>query len=151
VKKQLSRRDVEELEAGIAFPFTIEKKDHLELIEDEHGRRWTLNNQQALVQTEAGIVPHIRYLLTHPLLKQVVVDMGAVKFVASGADVMRPGIKEFASGIAKDELVVIVDINNKKPLAVGKMLFSGEEAENMPSGKVIKNVHWVGDRFWNVS
>ncbi|HSU72520.1 MAG TPA: PUA domain-containing protein [Candidatus Binatia bacterium] len=148
MKKQLSRRDVEELETSITFPFIIEKKDHVELIEDEHGRRWTLNNQQALVQTEAGIVPHIRYLLTHPLLKHVVVDMGAVKFVASGADVMRPGIKEFAAGTLKDEFVVIVDVNNKKPIAVGKMLFSGEEAEKMVTGKVVKNLHWVGDVFW---
>lgn len=149
MKKQLSRRDVEELQTSITFPFTIEKKDHIELIEDEHGKRWTINGKPALVQTEFGIAPHLKLLLTTPLLKQVVVDMGAVKFVASGADVMRPGIKEFASGIAKDELVAIVDINNKKPLAVGKLLFSGDEASKMTTGKVVKNVHWVGDTFWN--
>ena len=45
----------------------------------------------------------------------------------------------------KDSYVVIVDEKNKKPLSVGKMLFTGEEVSLMKTGKVIKNIHWIGD------
>ena len=74
--------------------------------------------------------------------------MGAVKFVVNGADVMRPGIVEIEEGIAKDEFVAVIDKNNKKPLAVGIALFSSEEMKGMNSGKVIKNIHYVGDELW---
>lgn len=147
MKKQLSKHEREDFQARIAPFLTLDKKDSVDLIDDA-GKRWLVNNHPAFVEIDGTLIPHLRFLLTKPLLKQVVVDMGAVKFVTSGADVMRPGIKEFAPGIAKDELVVIVDINNKKPLAVGRMLFSGDEASTMQKGKVIKNLHWVGDEFW---
>ena len=74
--------------------------------------------------------------------------MGAVKFVASGADVMRPGIKEIDPAIKKDDLVVVVDITHKKPLCVAHAQFSGEEMQKMGKGKVLKNVHYVGDEIW---
>ena len=51
--------------------------------------------------------------------------MGAVKFMSSGADVMRPGITELDHEIKKDEIVVVVDQTHKKPLCVSKALFSG--------------------------
>ena len=62
---------------------------------------------------------------------------------------MRPGIVSFDDGILKDEIVLVVDVNHKKPLAVGRMMFSGDEAKAMASGKIVKNVHWVGDKIWN--
>ncbi|MBI4144879.1 RNA-binding protein [Candidatus Woesearchaeota archaeon] len=145
MKKQLSKHEREEFQERIAPFLTLDKKDSVE----DAGKRWLVNNQSAFIEIDGTLIPHLRFLLTKPLLKQVVVDMGAVKFVTSGADIMRPGIKEFAAGIMKDELVVVVDLNNKKPLAVGRMLFSGEEAQAMDKGKVIKNLHWVGDEFWN--
>ena len=75
--------------------------------------------------------------------------MGAVKFVTKGADIMRPGITEIEDGIQKDTFVTIIDQNNKKPLAIGKSLFNSEELRNTKEGKVIKNVHYVGDEIWN--
>jgi PUA domain protein len=78
-----------------------------------------------------------------------VVDMGAVKFVSSGADVMRPGIVELDQSIKKDELVVVVDQNHKKPLCIARALFPGEEIFKMKQGKVLKSLHWVGDPVWN--
>jgi PUA-domain protein len=150
MKKQLSKHDLEEFQSSLkSFHVTFTPKDHIDYIEDDAGRRWTVNQQPAFIATDAGAIPHLRYLLTHDILKKIVVDMGAVKFVVAGADVMRPGIKEFAPNIAKDDIVVVVDINNKKPLAVGKMLLSGADASAAASGKVVKNLHWVGDKFWN--
>lgn len=80
-------------------------------------------------------------------LKKVVVDMNAVKFVASGADIMRPGIKYF-DDFSKEEIVKIVDEKNNVALAIGKALFSSEEIKSMEKGKVIKNLHYVEDKIY---
>jgi Predicted RNA-binding protein (contains PUA domain) len=71
-------------------------------------------------------------------LKKVVVDMGAVKFVANGADVMRPGIVSFDENLAKDEIVLIVDERFGKSLAIGLALLSASELKATDKGKAIK-------------
>ncbi len=77
----------------------------------------------------------------------VVVDMGAVKFMCKGANLMRPGIKKFTE-FEKDNLVCIVEESQHKFLAVGKAMVSSSELENMEKGEVIKNMHYISDKFW---
>ncbi|QLH04823.1 RNA-binding protein [Nitrosopumilus oxyclinae] len=77
----------------------------------------------------------------------VTVDMGAVKFMCKGANLMRPGIKKFTE-FEKDKIVCIVEESQHKFLAVGKSLVSSSELETMEKGEVIKNMHYVSDRFW---
>ncbi len=77
----------------------------------------------------------------------VMVDMGAVKFMCKGANVMRPGIKKFTE-FKKDQIVCIVEESQHKFLAVGKAMVSSSELENMEKGEVIKNIHYISDKFW---
>ncbi len=79
----------------------------------------------------------------------VMVDMGAVKFMCKGANVMRPGIKKFTE-FEKDKLVCIVEESQHKFLAVGKAMVSSSELENMEKGKIIKNMHYISDKFWEI-
>ena len=74
--------------------------------------------------------------------------MPAIPYMIKGADVMRPGIKEIDEQIRKDEIVAIVDEKNKKAIAVGIALFDSEEMRQMVKGKVLKNIHFVGDKVW---
>jgi len=77
----------------------------------------------------------------------VMVDMGAVKFMCKGANVMRPGIKKFTE-FEKDTIVCIVEESQHKFLAVGKAMVSSLELENMEKGEVVKNLHYISDKFW---
>ncbi len=77
----------------------------------------------------------------------VIVDMGAVKFMCKGANLMRPGIKKFTE-FEKDNLVCIIDESQHKFLAVGKAMVSSSELEDMEKGEVIKNMHYISDKFW---
>jgi len=79
----------------------------------------------------------------------VVVDMGAVKFVTNGADVMAPGIIDADKNITEDDQVWICDEKYRKPLAVGIAIMSGEQMINEKKGKAIKTIHYVGDNLWN--
>lgn len=82
--------------------------------------------------------------------KYVVVDMGAVKFMAKGADVMSPGITEADPQIKEDDLVIIVDETHRKPLAIGRSLITGPEMVENTEGKAVKTLHFIGDEIWNL-
>ena len=77
----------------------------------------------------------------------VTVDMGAVKFMCKGANLMRPGIKKFTE-FEKDKIVCIIEESQHKFLAVGKSLVSSSELETMEKGEIIRNMHYISDRFW---
>jgi PUA domain protein len=80
---------------------------------------------------------------------KVVVDMGAIKFLTNGANVMRPGIRSFLAPFLKGDVVVVVDEKHGKALAVGMAMVDSSDGEKMEKGPVIKNVHYIGDKFWN--
>jgi PUA domain protein len=84
-----------------------------------------------------------------PKNKCVVVDMGAVKYVTNGADVMSPGIVNADAGIKTGDTVWICDEKNKKPLAIGTAIITGEEMITFGKGKAIAVFHYIGDRLWN--
>ncbi|ABU81206.1 RNA-binding protein, containing PUA domain [Ignicoccus hospitalis KIN4/I] len=80
----------------------------------------------------------------------VVVDKGAVPYVTRGADVMRPGIISFEGDFKKGDVVLVRSENLKFPIAVGLALYDKEEAEKMERGKVIKNLHYLGDDLFKL-
>ncbi len=80
-------------------------------------------------------------------LHRVVVDMGAIPYVCNGADVMAPGIKDMESFEVGD-IVVVRDVTHGKALAIGKALKSSSDSEARRKGKVIENLHYVGDGLW---
>lgn len=82
-------------------------------------------------------------------LPGVVVDMGAVKFVAGGADIMRPGIVEISEMIKKGSLVKVLDEKNKIAISVARALMDYDAMQKAASGKSLKNIHFVGDKIWS--
>lgn len=84
-----------------------------------------------------------------PNNKYVIVDMGAIKFVTNGADVMNPGIVDVDKDIQPDDIVWICDEKNKKPLAVGIALVTGEDMIKKEKGKAVTIFHYIGDDLWD--
>ena len=80
----------------------------------------------------------------------VTVDMGAVKFMCNGANVMRPGIKNH-SEFLKDDIVCVIEESQHKYLAVGKSLVNSSEMTKMSKGEIIKNLHYISDKYWEIS
>jgi PUA domain protein len=94
-------------------------------------------------------IPFLSETQTLEKFPYVLVDMGAVKFMCKGANVMRPGIKKY-SEFQKDSIVCIVEESHHKFLAVGKTLVSSDEMSNMEKGEVVKNLHYISDKFWEI-
>ena len=80
----------------------------------------------------------------------VTVDMGAVKFMCNGANVMRPGINNH-SEFLKDDIVCVIEESQHKYLAVGKSLVNSSDMKDMQKGEVIKNLHYISDKYWEIS
>jgi PUA-domain protein len=150
-RKQLSKGETKALNERLRELYSIEnfvgKKDSVDSVVSE-AHLIFVNGQPAFFLLDSEPMPTLKFLLQRQILKMVTVDMGAVKFVVQGADIMRPGIVELDSGIKKGEVVAVVDEKNRKPLAVCKALFSSEEIRNMSSGRVLHNNHFVGDVIW---
>ncbi len=127
------------------YSFSINKNDHFALVDD---KILFINNEPCFFYHEQKLFPTLTTLQKHLLLKKITVDMGAVRFVVNGADIMRPGIVDIEEGIFKNEAVMVIDEKNKKPIAVGYTLFTGEEIRAQTTGKVIKTLHYVGDEIW---
>jgi PUA domain protein len=85
-----------------------------------------------------------------PDRRVVTVDAGAIQFVSSGADVMRPGIVDADDSIEAGDLVVIAEETHGKVLAIGRSRVDGDELLG-DSGKVIDTVHHVGDDLYGLS
>ncbi|MCD1293418.1 RNA-binding protein [Methanocella sp. CWC-04] len=109
-----------------------------------------VNGEPLLFSVSEMVFPTVRGALRmKPKKKRVVVDMGAVKFVAKGADVMSPGIVDVDTSIRRGDLVIICDEVHGKPIAVGRALVNAD-AMMGNRGKAVKSVHYVGDRIWNL-
>jgi len=93
----------------------------------------------------------VRGLLEYvPRNRFVTVDMGAVKFVYNGADVMAPGVVGADPAISEGDLAWVRDERNLQPLAVGVALMSGNEMVSENKGKALKSLHHVGDAIWKM-
>lgn len=143
-RKRLRKSDVRTLSEEL--PIDLDKKMVVEQEEDKlfvNDELWFCT-----LSPHDGWVPSLRLLLRKPdLLASVVVDMGAVRFVTRGADIMRPGITKIED-FEKDDLVVVVDETHQKPLAIGKALVSADVMRTAKEGRVIQNLRYVGDELW---
>ncbi len=83
-------------------------------------------------------------------LPAIVVDMGAVPYIVRGADVMRPGVREFRESFRKGEIIIVRDERNFKPLSISLALEDSDKCASMKKGKIAENLHHVNDKIWRL-
>jgi predicted RNA-binding protein (TIGR00451 family) len=146
--KVLNKKDIKKLNEDLSYlEVEFSTKDKVELKDN----CYVLNRQTIFIIHNQGgenerYLPHLKtnYYANFP---SVYVDKGAIRFVVNGADLMVPGISELDE-FEKNNLVVIRDAEHKKALAIGLASFSSNEIKEMKKGKVIQNLHFVGDKYW---
>ena len=147
-RRFLSKSEIKEFNSKMGFDFELPHKGKVEIVEDEF-TLILLEGKPVLFEHEGKWLPSLHVLQEKQLLKKITVDMGAIKFVTSGADIMRPGITKIDEGLEAGDAAAVVDETHGKALAVGIVLFSSEELMAADKGKVVKNIHYVGDGIWN--
>ncbi|MGM5484620.1 MAG: PUA domain-containing protein [Nanobdellota archaeon] len=145
--KQYSKKDIKSfLAENPSAEGLIGKKSDVV----EEGNLLKAEGKTLFIRPEDVWLPHLKLLQDNPrLLPRVIVDMGAVKFVVKGADIMRPGIKE-TGDFSKGDHIIVADETHGKPLAVGEALLSSEDMGEQEKGKSVKNLHYVGDEYWDL-
>ena len=108
-----------------------------------------LGNGIKILKIDDEYVPFLSETQMLERFPYVIVDMGAVKFMCKGANLMRPGIKKY-SEFQKGDIVCIIEESHHKFLAIGKTLISSQELENMEKGEVMKNLHYISDKYWEI-
>ena len=152
-RHRLKSRDIRNLEEQINSVFnniSFDPKSVFEVGELEGQKIVFIDGQPCFFYVDDLIVFTLHGIEKFkPKNNYVVVDMGAVKFVTNGADVMAPGIVDADTNIKADDPVWICDERHHKPLAVGIAVMKGEEMKKADKGKSIKLVHYVGDMIWS--
>ena len=137
---------------------TVSEKWKIDVPKVKNLKVYEIDNETQLITGEQIKIlkikdEHLPFLSEISLLEKfpfVQVDMGAVKFMCKGANLMRPGIKKF-SEFSKNDIVCIVEESQNKFLAVGRSEMDSSELESMKKGEVLKNLHYISDKAWEVS
>jgi PUA domain protein len=148
----IKKKKLKEIRGQIGdYSSLIPEKATVEIIETDDNNIILVNGEPLLMFIDDRVVPTLRGALKMEIDRgYVVVDMGAVRFLANGADVMSPGIVDADPEISENDTVVVVDERNRRPLAVGISLISGPEMVERDSGKAIKTIHHIGDAIWEL-
>jgi PUA-domain protein len=127
----------------------LESKTSVEMYETEAAEVFLFDGKPLLAKSDGTLFPTLYFEEFFAVAPKIVVDMGAVPYVCKGADVMAPGVRTINGTFEKNAILLVVDERHGKPLAVGTALFNSEEMKTHSSGKIVKILHYVGDKLWN--
>jgi PUA domain protein len=125
-------------------------KPQIEVIETSRHKIFVINGLPIVAESKRDFFPVLSFKEHISLLPKIVVDMGVVPHVCNGADVMAPGIVGIQEEFKKEELVVVIDERNRKPIAIAESLFDSKTAKTLEKGRIFKNLHHVGDDVWGI-
>lgn len=130
----------------------ISRGEDVLIVSEEELELVVLNNMPAFVKLNDLLIPTLLLIKLHinDLVPKVVVDEGAVKHLLNGADVMIPGIREFDE-FNMNDVVSVWGPKKEAPIVVGRALISSNAMRELRKGKAIKNLHYAGDKIWNLS
>ena len=162
VKKRnfLKKKKIKEIKKELGeYGELLQNKKNVEILEAEPDSFILVDGEPYIILIDEKPFPTLKAALANEIHgKKVTVDMGAIRFVSNGADIMSPGIvaadeninphHSLSYGLPRD-IVLIIDETHGKPLAIGISLITGEEMVENDSGKAIETKHYVGDDIWN--
>jgi len=120
----------------------------VERVETERATIYLVNSEPILAKVNNRLIPTLKFSQALSSLPSVIVNMGAVPPICNGADVMAPGVVATDGNFQVNMLVVVRDERHKKPLALGVALLDKVQITSSDRGKVVMNIHYVGDWLW---
>ena len=150
----LSGRDSSELigriQSSLGVTMQLPRSAQASCAEPEEGVVFVTFDGYEFVRKGEGFLPFLGSQGALGLFPGATVDEGAIGFVLNGADVMRPGVRKFDDWGKQGRPVVVREEKRGRAIAVGSAMVSSEEAKAMVKGGCFKNLHHVGDRYWEL-
>ncbi len=150
LSKHDSEAVISEIERSISKELNLPKSAQVTFIQPREDAKFALIGELTFIAIENGYVPFLGSQQAVSLLPSVTVDSGAIKFILNGADVMRPGIVKYESWGDAGRLLAVREEVKGRAIAVGKATVKSEDMESIKKGQCVKNIHYVGDRYWNI-
>jgi len=148
----MSRRDsaetVQKIESSLGKDLSLPKSAQVECAEPADGVVFLTLDSLTFVKAGDKFVPFLGSPKVLDLFPSATVDEGAIKFLLNGADVMRPGIRNFDDWGSAGAVVVVKEEKKGRAIAIGESIVSGSEMSGMTKGSCLKNMHHVGDKYW---
>lgn len=137
-------------EYGEVISSHIELSTMLEEVSTDEGILIAKSGKIWFFNSDGYILPSIYFLRESGFeLPEIVVDIGAIKFITNGADVMSPGVVLFNKEISKGTLVVIKEEKANSIIGVGSSLINSEDFNKSQKGKIVKLIHHLKDKIWS--
>ncbi len=111
----------------------VPKIKNLKVYEIDNETQLITGKDIKILKIKDEYLPFLSEISTLEKFPFVQVDMGAVKFMCKGANLMRPGIKKFSE------------------FSRGKSEVDSSELDSMDKGEVLKNLHYISDKAWEIS
>jgi PUA-domain protein len=126
----------------------FESRNHVETIEATSAKIYLIDGKPLLASSDEKKFPTLLFNAVFSFLPKIVVNMGAISHICNGADVMAPGVVRIEGNFDVDDFVLVIDERHGKPLAIGCALLDSQIAKQAKHGKIVKNIHYVGDKLW---
>jgi PUA domain protein len=151
IKKSEVKRIADKIKTTLNIDISPFLKDkNIEIAEFEGHTLLLINGKPSFFLINNKFIPTLKGIVDLNIQQpRVVVDSGAVRFIANGADVMGPGIIEADENIQIGSITIITEERHGKPLAIGEALKTGTDMPQS-TGKAVKSIHYVGDKVWNL-
>jgi predicted RNA-binding protein (TIGR00451 family) len=152
--KRLGNKELRELSKELScYNIVFRKGDEVYSAFFENQKVLVIERKIKFFYFKKKILPSLHTLLENQnilnSMKKIVVDRGAIAHIINKADVMRPGVVSHSPNLNNDEIVVVVEEQNMRPLAIARSLFKSEEISALKTGKIAENMHCYGDNIWN--
>ena len=142
---------IEKLTTALGVKLDLSRSTQVLNVEPEEGARFLIiDDTYTFIAVEDEFIPFIGSQPLLSMLPSARVDEGALKFLVNGADVMRPGVISHDDWGEAGRIIVVRDQPKGRGIAVGRALLDSVEMAEKAKGPCIKNLHHVGDKYWNL-
>ena len=131
----------------------VNKKSRIEhIVTDDETEIEIIDKKPILIKFKGEVtIPTINILNeVSDEIPKVIVDQGAIPYIINGADIMRPGIVNIEGKFDKGAIVQIQEERFHKVISIGMALYASNEIIEKKKGKVVRNIHHVGDKLWDL-
>jgi len=148
LSKRESREVMGKLDRSWPIIPSLGRSDAVKVAEIDGGKRLLIFKSWIAIDLDGKVLPFLGSQGALKSFPAIVVDAGAIPHICKGADVMRPGVITAEGEFEAGDIVCVKEQRYQKFIAVGEALLAKEEAMAALKGPVVKNVHYVGDVFW---
>ncbi len=149
----LSKHDsvelIERIETSLQVRLGLGRTAQARCEEPKEGIVFAHLDSLVFVQADGRYFPFLGSQEALSLFPSAIVDEGAIRFLLNGADVMRPGVKSYDSWGGEGMTVVVKEGKKNRAIVVSQSTIKSDDMPNISKGTCLKNLHRVGDEYWN--